>query len=213
MAWRFSAAFFVLALAPVVAQVDQLAAGRFLVASRELGDPNFAEAVVLLLQYDAEQGAMGLIVNRRSDLPLSRLFQDMKEAKGRTDTVYMGGPVELTNVLALLWSRSKPEDAKRVFGDVYLVNSKDLLQKTLAAGVEADSFHVFVGYAGWGQSQLEHEVELGAWHILAADAGNLFSSDPDSVWQRLVRRTEMQIAYSARRVVSGSTWVARRAGR
>ena len=213
MAWRFSAAFFVLALAPVVAQVDQLAAGRFLVASRELGDPNFAEAVVLLLQYDAEQGAMGLIVNRRSDLPLSRLFQDMKEAKGRTDTVYMGGPVELTNVLALLWSRSKPEDSKRVFVDVYLVNSKDLLQKTLAAGVEADSFHVFVGYAGWGQSQLEHEVELGAWHILAADAGNLFSSDPDSVWQRLVRRTEMQIAYSARRVVSGSTWVARRAGR
>ncbi len=211
MARRFATAF-LLALAPGLCQTNELAAGRFLVASRALGDPNFAQSVVLLLQYDAERGAMGLIVNRRSDVPLARLFEDLKEAKGRSDTVYMGGPVELTNVLALLKSSSKPEDAKRVFGDVYLVNSKTQLQKTLAAGVDASAFHVYVGYAGWGPAQLEHEVDLGAWHILAADAGNLFSADPDSVWQKLIRRTEMQIAHSERSVSSGSTSVARRAG-
>jgi putative transcriptional regulator len=160
---------------------------------------------------------MGVIINRRTDVPLSRLFGDFKEAKGRTDSVYIGGPVELSNVLALLKSSTKPDDAKHVFGDVYLVASKALLQKTLAAKVEANMFHAYVGYAGWGRGQLEHEIELGAWHILPAEAPIVFHSDPDSVWQRLIRRTETQIArsqgYSERSVSIGSTLVARRAGR
>ncbi|HYL35531.1 MAG TPA: YqgE/AlgH family protein [Bryobacteraceae bacterium] len=216
MAWRFRAALFVLALAQA-AQPDELAPGKFLVASKELGDPNFAESVVLLLQYDAGKGAMGLIINRRTDVPLSRLFEDFKEAKGRSDSVYLGGPVELSNVLALLRSAAKPEDAKLVFGDVYLVTSKDLLQKTLASKVEAARFHAYVGYAGWGPGQLEREIALGAWKILPAEAGIVFHADPDSVWKRLISRTETQIAradrYSERNVAIGSTFVARRAGR
>jgi len=216
MAWRWSAALLLLSLAPAKGQ-DKLASGQFLVAARELGDPNFAQAVILLIDYDSDKGAMGLIVNRRTDMPVSRLLGDLKEAKGRTDPIYVGGPVELTSVLALLKSGSKPGDAKHVFGDVYLLNTKEQLQKTLAAGPESGSFHVFVGYAGWGAGQLEHEVELGAWHVMSADAAIVFHSDPDSVWPRLIRRTEQQIAlqrnYSARNVSSGSTSVARRAGR
>ena len=104
--------------------VDKLAPGRFLVASRDLGDPNFAQAVILLVQYSDEHGAMGLIVNRQTDVPLSRVFQDLKEAKDRTDPIYIGGPVERNSVMALLKSASKPEDAKRVFGDVYVISSK-----------------------------------------------------------------------------------------
>ena len=208
---------FVLVLAQAAAQSDELAPGKFLVASKELGDPNFAESVVLLLQYDNGKGAMGVIINRRTDVPLSRLFEDFKEAKGRSDSVYLGGPVELSNVLALLRSAVKPEDAKLVFGDVYLVTSKDLLQKTLASKVEAAQFHAYVGYAGWGPGQLEHEIALGAWKILPADAGTVFHADPDSVWPRLIRRMDVQIASaggdSQRQVAMGSTFAARRAGR
>jgi putative transcriptional regulator len=212
---RLVAVFFVIALARMPGQVDALAPGTFLVASRDLGDPNFAHAVVLLIHYDDENGAMGLIINRQTDVPLSRIFADLKEAKGRADPIYVGGPVETGSVLALLKSSSKPKDAEHVFGDVYLVSSKTLLEKTLAAGIEASQFHAYLGYAGWGREQLEHEVELGAWHVIPADSGNLFHSDPDSVWPRLIRRTEVRIAqrYSDRSVVIGSTWVARRAGR
>jgi putative transcriptional regulator len=194
-----------------------LAAGRFLVASRELGDPNFAETVVLLVRYGEQDGAMGLIVNRRSDLPLSRVFQDLKVAKGNADPVYMGGPVEPGVVLALLRSASPPEEAQLVFGGVYLVSSKALLEKTLAAKAEPSSFHVYLGYAGWGPGQLEHEVELGGWQVLPAAPAEVFHADPDSVWPRLIKRTEQRIAraapYSARSVLIGSTLVARRAGR
>jgi len=216
MAWRWSAALLVLALASAKGD-DELAPGKLLVAGRELGDPNFAESVILLIDYDADHGAMGLIVNRRTDVPLSRLFRDFKEAKSRTDQAYVGGPVEITTVVALLKSAVKPGDAQRVFADVYLIKTKDLLQKTLASGAESNSFHVFVGYAGWGEGQLEHEIELGAWHIMSADSAVVFHSDPESVWPRLIRRTEQQIArvpnYSARNVSSGSTSVARNAGR
>ena len=193
MAWRWSAALLFLALASANAQ-NEPAPGKFLVAAREMGDPNFAQSVILLIDYDEDHGAMGLIVNRRSDMPMSRLLPDLKEAKDRSDAVYVGGPVELRTVLALLKSKSGPSDAKHVFGDVYLLNTKDLLQKGLATQKDPGSFHVFVGYAGWGAGQLEHEIDLGAWHVMSADAAVVFHADPDSVWPHLIQRTEQQIA-------------------
>lgn len=216
MAWRWSAAFLLLALVSARAE-DDLAPGKFLVAGRELADPNFAEAVVLLVDYDAEHGAMGLIVNRRTDVPISRVFGDLKEAKTRTDPVYVGGPVELSTVFALLRSSVQPGDAKRIFADVYLAKTKDQLLKAMTDKQDAASFHVFLGYAGWGTGQLEHEVDLGAWHVMPAETAVVFHSDPESVWPRLIKRTEQQFArvgsYSARSVSSGSTAVARMAGR
>jgi len=208
---RLLAGLFVVALA----QGADLAAGRFLVASRELGDPNFAEAVVLLVHYDEQEGAMGLIVNRRSELPLSRVFRDMKEAKGKDDMIYVGGPVEPGGVLALVKSSSKPPDSEKVFADIYLISSRSQLAKTLAAKTESTAFHAFLGYAGWGPGQLEHEIELGGWHVMPAAAGEVFHSDPDSVWPRLIKRTEMRIAqaYSLRNVSTGSTRIARLAGK
>ena len=91
-----------LACVPAFCQSDDLAIGKLLVASRDLGDPNFAQTVILLVHYSGDQGSVGLVLNRRTDVPLSRVFQDLKEAKGRMDPVYVGGPVELDTVLALL---------------------------------------------------------------------------------------------------------------
>ena len=191
---RFLAAFILVASAPAFCQADDLAVGKLLVASRDLGDPNFAKTVILLVHYTEDQGAVGLVVNRATDVPISRVFQDFKEAKNRTDPVYVGGPVELNSVLALLKTANKPENATRVFGDVYLISNKDLLKATLASGAVASVFHAYVGYAGWSTGQLQHEVELGAWHIMAGDAATVFHADPDSVWPRLIGRTETQIA-------------------
>jgi putative transcriptional regulator len=194
MVARFLAAFLVFACAPGFAQKAEPAVGTFLVASRDLGDPNFAKTVILVVHYKQDQGAVGIVVNRATDVPISRVFQDLKEAKSRMDPVYVGGPVELNTVMALLKTGTKPENSTRVFNDVYLISNKDLLKATLASGAEASVFHAYVGYAGWGTGQLEHEMELGAWHVMPADAATVFHSDPDSVWPRLIRRTETQVA-------------------
>ena len=192
--YGISSALVLLACVPAFCQTDDLAVGRLLVASRDLSDPNFAKTVILLVHYNEGQGAVGLVLNKRTDVPISRVFHDLKEAGGRKDPVYIGGPVDLNSVLALLKAANKPENADKVFSDVYLISNKDLLTKTLASSAEATVFHTYIGYAGWGAGQLEHEVDLGAWHIMPADVGTVFHADPDSVWERLIRRTETQIA-------------------
>jgi putative transcriptional regulator len=170
-----------------------LGVGKVLVASRDLGDQNFAETAVLLIDYD-EKSVVGLILNHRSDVPLSSLFETLQAAKRRSDPVYSGGPVDETAILALRRSRTKLADAERIFGDVYVISSKALLEKTIAEGVGSNAFHAYVGYAGWTNDQLQQEVEAGAWYVFQGDVDMVFDSDPDSLWSRLIRRTEEKIA-------------------
>ena len=172
---------------------SDLGAGKLLVASRDLGDPNFAKTVVLLVQYD-QDGVVGLIINRRSQVMVSRLLDKMAGTKGRSEGVYAGGPVEQNAVLALLRSRKPPVDARHVLGDVFLVSSKTALEQTFSIATESDKVHVYVGYSGWTEPQLENELNLGAWFIFPGSATSVFDSDPDSLWARLIRETEVQVA-------------------
>jgi putative transcriptional regulator len=193
-------------------RVNDLADGRLLIARRSLPDPNFESAVVLLIHYDKEKGAMGLVLNRRTTLPIYRVFPDRAELRSRKDTVFSGGPVERSAVFALLRSSEKPSTAQRVINDVYLVTAKVDLDK--AAG-GSNEFRVFLGYSGWSPSQLEREVEIGTWHILPAETKLVFDSEPETMWMRLIARTEMRMAFqphSYRSVIIGSTRDALRAG-
>ena len=172
-----------------------LGVGTLLVASRNLGDPHFAKTVILLVRYDA-QGALGLILNRRTDVPLSRVLESQKTAKDRSDPVYVGGPLELPTVFALFHSPAKLEGAEHVFDGVYLIAAKPLFEQTLAARPDPGVFHVYLGYAGWTQDQLRMEVELGAWFIFPAEASTVFNANPDSLWLEMIRKTELQLARS-----------------
>ena len=174
-------------------KAEDLGAGKLLVASPDLPDPNFAQTVVLLVQYD-DDGVVGLILNRRSKVKISRLLQDLAGAKDRADAVYAGGPVGRAEVLALLRSRRPPGGAKHILGDVYLVSGKDALEKSFAGAADANAVHVYLGYSGWTAPQLEHEMELGAWFIFQGSAKEIFDSDPDSLWPRMIRATELRIA-------------------
>jgi putative transcriptional regulator len=171
---------------------DNLGVGKLLVASRYLGDPQFAKTVILLVHYDA-QGVLGLMLNRRTKVPLSRALQNLKAAKDRSDAVYVGGPVEMEAVFALLKSQAKPEEAEHVFDGVYLIAAKPLFEQTLSARPDASVFHVYLGYAGWSEEQLRQEVGLGAWFVFPAEARTVFNADPDSLWPEMIRKTEMQM--------------------
>ena len=173
-----------------------LAAGKLLVASRDLPDPNFAETVILLVQHK-DDGTLGLVINRRTRVPLSRVLREVKGAAGRTDPVHLGGPVSRSAILALRRSAANPGgDAVHVFGDVYMITSRPLLEQALASAVPATAFRVYLGYAGWGEGQLAHELELGGWYIFRGDAAMIFDADPDSIWTRLIGRTDLRIARS-----------------
>ncbi len=161
-------------------------------ASRGLADPSFAKTVVLLVHYDAE-GVVGLILNRRTNVPLSRVLDGITAAKGRSDPVYLGGPVE-PSVFALLQSPAKVEGAEHIFGTVYMISTKPLFEQTISARPDPGSFHVYLGAAGWTNDQLRKELELGAWFIFPADAGTVFNADPDSLWPKMIQKTELKFA-------------------
>jgi len=182
-----------------------LGAGKVLVASRNLGDPHFAQTVILLVRYDA-QGVLGLVLNHRTDVPLSRVLDSLKAARDRTDPVYLGGPLETAAVFALSKSPAKPEGAEHIFGGIYLINSKPLFEQTMSAQPKPDAFHVYLGYAGWTQDQLRQEVELGAWFIFPADAGTVFNAHPDGLWPEMIRKTELQYAEVQWHQAHGVAW-------
>jgi putative transcriptional regulator len=185
-----------LAAAPVAAQKAPfgLAAGKFLIAGKDLGDPNFAQTVVLLTKYD-KRGAMGLIINRPTRLRLASVFDKVPAAKDRTDPVYSGGPVGREGALALVRADKKPPDSEPVLADIYLTNSIGVIEKMLNENAPSADLRVFLGYSGWGPGQLESEMERGAWHVLPADLGSIFDPKPETLWRRLFRRTDLQIAY------------------
>ncbi len=164
-----------------------------LVASRDLADPNFAKTVILLVHYNTES-VLGLIVNRHTDVAVSRLFEGSKAGRAREDSIYMGGPVEISTVFALLESPSKLKGVDPVFGETYLLSTKALLERTIASHPDPDVFHVYLGYAGWTNEQLRNEVALGMWFIFHADTAAIFDSDPDTLWPRMIRRTEQKMA-------------------
>jgi putative AlgH/UPF0301 family transcriptional regulator len=173
--------------------VTDLHAGSLLVASRSLADPHFAETVVLLVHYDAE-GVVGLILNRRTDVPLSRVLEGLKTARGRLDQVYLGGPVGTPAMFALLESVAKLDGAEHVFGSVYLISKKALFEQVISTRPDPSVFHVYLGYAGWSPGQLRAEVKLGAWFIFQADAKTVFAADPDSLWPQMIQKTELKLA-------------------
>jgi len=180
----------------VVAQsmrASDLGVGKMLVAPRECPDANFARAVILLVQVD-ENGAVGLMINHRTTVPISRALDQLKSALNHKDPVYLGGPVDASTVLALLRARTKPDEAQLVVGDIYLVGTRTLLERTLAAGTGPSEFRTYVGYCGWGPGQLETEMKLGAWFIFDGTTRLVFHSDPDSLWSRLIARTEQKVA-------------------
>jgi putative transcriptional regulator len=195
--------------------VKALAEGKLLVAARGLPDPNFSETVVLLAQFGPE-GAMGLILNRRTSVPLSRVFPKLTPRTGDASVLFVGGPVAADSVLALVRSTRAPKDSKPVVDDVHVVASRESLESQLSANADPSRVRVYLGYSGWGPGQLERETLLGSWHVVRAERGVVFDPDPAGLWEREIEKTGGLLAssgYPSRSTSTGSIRAARQAGR
>jgi len=181
------------ALSVPAQSTQDLGIGKILVAKRDAREPTFAETVILVVRY-TQGGTVGLMLNRRTEVAVSRALEPLKGASGRSDPVYAGGPVELANVLALLRTNVMPEGAEHVTGKVYLVPTGALLEKTLAKRPDPADFRVYLGYCGWSPGQLENETSHGFWRVLNGSADIVFDSEPETLWSRLIERAEQRIA-------------------
>ncbi len=169
--------------------VPELARGKFLVASGRLRDTNFSKTVVLLVDYNRD-GAMGLVINRPTEVKLSRALPQLEALKQRPDIVYLGGPVAAGRVWMLVRSGRQPERSRRVFGDVHISSSLGLLRQIIEA--EGERFRVYAGHVGWAPGQLDREVASGGWHVLEANTETIFDKVAAEIWPELIFWNSLQ---------------------
>lgn len=169
--------------------------GKLLIAEPMLGDPNFDRTVVLMVEHN-DDGALGVVLNRPTELEVGTVLADWAELAATPTVVYLGGPVEQNGVLAL--ARRRSDGAlpgwSPVIGDVGTIDLH-LQPVEVAADVEAVRF--FAGYSGWGPGQLESELDEGAWLVVDARADDVFASDPDVMWRSVLRRQRGKVSMLA----------------
>jgi len=173
---------FVAWLLPAAAGADQRPAkGKLLVATELVHGELFAQTVVLLLHYD-ENGAMGIVVNRPTEIEPEELLADVDAISGYSGTLYWGGPVQMNSLRALLRTDMPPGGAQAIVDSVHQVPIDDW-QK--GAPTDPASLRFFIGYAGWDAGQLDREMDIGSWHVVPASEEHVFAEDPHALWERL----------------------------
>lgn len=177
---------------------SQARAGMLLVATPELVDPNFAAAVVLLLDVD-EQGALGVVLNRPTPVAVSEVLAGWDEVVAEPEVLFQGGPVSTEGALAVGWLRDL-EDVPVGFrevadglGVVDLDTPVELVDGSLSG------MRIFAGYAGWGAEQLQGEIEEGSWYVVPALAPDVFRHDPADLWREVMRRQPGELAWHSTR--------------
>ena len=167
--------------------------GRLLVATPALGDPNFDRTVVLILEHTPE-GALGVVLNRPSGTGLDEAGADWEGWDAyATDpqVVFMGGPVSRTAVLCMArLGDGGAEGFQPVLGDVGLAD-----MGRPPRGIEG--VRLFAGYSGWGDGQLESEIEEGAWFVVDGLPDDALTDDPDELWAEVLRRQGGRLAMFA----------------
>jgi putative transcriptional regulator len=173
---------FVVWLLPVATGADQRPAkGKLLVATELVRGDLFAQTVVLLLHYD-ENGAMGIVVNRPTEVEPEELLADVDAISAYSGTLYWGGPVQMNSLRALLRTDTPPRGAEAIVDSVHLVRIDDTLKDKPA---DLASLRLFIGYAGWSAGQLDHEMARGSWHVVPASDETVFAENPRALWKRL----------------------------
>ena len=158
----------------------------FLVAKKGMPDPFFGDSVVLVT--NAAIAPIGVIINKRLDVPLTKALPDVEKLKARDDRLYFGGPVQSRDVVYIFRSKEPVENAMRLLDGVYMTGSREILDGLLARDNPMEGLRIYAGHAGWSPGQLEGEIARGDWDLLPADEASIFASKPENLWVEMRRR-------------------------
>jgi len=159
--------------------------GRLLVANPALPDPNFHRTVVLMLSHGSE-GALGVVINRPSELSLAGPLPVCEPLAAEPGVVFVGGPVEPGAAICLAEVEGSSDDGERWQQVLGSVGTLDLSADEMMLRVQR--LRVFAGYSGWGAGQLETELEAGAWFVADARPDDALSSAPARLWREVLHR-------------------------
>lgn len=184
----------------------------FLIAMPGLEDASFARSVVYLCEH-SERGALGLIINKPSDINLRHLFDKVDLSLRREDLgqepVFQGGPVQTDRGFVLHEPLRDPHSAAgdappssepdesayaatlHIPGGLEMTTSKDVLE-ALSTGAGPRRVLVTLGYAAWGEGQLESELAENTWLTVGADLSVIFDTPAGERYDRALALLGLQ---------------------
>lgn len=167
----------------------------FLIAMPTLADPNFFHSVTYLCEH-SEKGAMGILINRPTDISLQTILNHMEIVSTLPNErvpVYSGGPIQPDRGFILHPTGRAWESTLRVSKEISVTTSKDILE-AMACGDGPQQCLVALGYAGWGPGQLEQEIVENAWLTGPSDPDIMFQTPCNDRWQVAARHFGIDMA-------------------
>ena len=175
----------------------------FLIAMPGLEDESFARSVVYLCEH-SERGALGLIINKPTDITLKGLFDKVDLSLRREDLtkepVFQGGPVQTERGFVLhepmLMDKGETDESAyastmTIPGGLEMTTSKDVLE-ALSTGAGPRRVLITLGYSSWGEGQLESELAENAWLTVAADLSVIFDTPVPERYDRALSLLGLQ---------------------
>jgi len=133
--------------------------GSVLIAHPELSDPNFSKTVILVSVHE-DDGSIGLVLNRPIDGTLGEHAEQFQTSPLGKLPVYIGGPVNHDELIICAWKWTEEGSVFRLYFGITPEKALELL--ATEPGLE---MRAFLGYAGWGENQLEGEIDENAWVV------------------------------------------------
>jgi len=176
----------------------------FLIAMPGLQDESFARSVVYLCEHSS-RGALGLVINKPSDINLRHLFDKVDLPLARDDLagapVFQGGPVQTERGFVLheaVFKDAEAESKETVYastmtipGGLEMTTSKDVLE-ALSTGAGPKKVLVSLGYSAWGEGQLESELGENSWLTVGADVAVIFDTPVEQRYEKALSLLGLQ---------------------
>ena len=173
-----------MAAVPLAGRATAPKPGLLLYATPGLADPNFAKAVILLVEHGS-QGSLGIVLNRPTNQSVDTALDLKENPLGMDIPVFWGGPVQPTALLVLLRAARPGPRTRTIVAGVQITRDLEEVRSVLAERDWRLRVRVFSGYAGWDKGQLAAELRRGSWVVDRADAATVFSPEPSRLWEKV----------------------------
>jgi putative transcriptional regulator len=158
--------------------------GRILISEPFLNDPNFKRTIILLGEH-TEEGSVGFVLNKPTEYKLNDVVEDFPEFDA---VVFYGGPVQLNTLQFIYKGENIIEGSMEIIPGLFWGGSFDILKTLIRSrSVNPEDFRFFLGYSGWGEGQIDDELEQKAWIVADTTIENIFSDEPDKLWREILK--------------------------
>jgi putative transcriptional regulator len=158
--------------------------GSVLISEPFMLDPFFKRTVVLLADHNNEEGTIGFILNRKTNLKLSEITEDFGDFESE---VYYGGPVDTNSMYFVHNVGDLLEDSTMISKGVYWSGNYNKLKVLIDCKlINCYNIRFFIGYSGWSAGQLEEELKDPSWIISDLDSNFIFKSEAETLWKNIL---------------------------